>query len=155
MPPKFVVFDSIADRIEHLPGLALDTLSLIPVNDVRTELRWLRRWLDLPTRPPVVPDVDDEAWGEFIDGLLPCLPPGGIGTASASGPELSGVSRDALATQVHRALSALKHAEHVLDAEGSATGLLLPSTFPRRIEHVLGAAELPLAWVRRIDVTRF
>ena len=65
-------------------------------------------------------------------------------------------TRRALAIQIRRVSKALDDAARCVDAHDSpATGAMLPTTFSRRVETLLGRGVLPLAWVRQLDVFRY
>lgn len=144
-----------AETMRELGPLQGEAQALFTLDAVEAELRWLRKALKLPANPDANADMDNDEWSALIESITNDLGPSpeidGVGWFLSS----SDCDRRALAYQIRRALRAVKHARTCVDADGTATGVLLPATFARRVEVLLGQAVLPLAWVRRLDLLRF
>ena len=156
MNRRFEPADSPADTIADIAPMDRDPLSLFHLDDLRDEMELLRDVLNLPARPGKI-DMDDACWDEIIDDLVNNLGPSIVSSAAYEewGRAATDRTRRALAIQIRRVQKALDHAARCIDAHDSpATGAMLPTTFSRRVETLLGRGVLPLAWVRRLDVFR-
>lgn len=144
-----------ASRLDEFRPIASEALSVFSEAAIRFELQTLQKLLDLPKKPNQV-RIDDKEWREVIEDLLRGL--GATQLDQMTGP-LRVLDRDdwhhALADRVQRALRAIDHAVRAIDDHGSSTGLLLPTSYARRIEVLLDKGVLPVAWVRQLDVLRF
>ena len=145
-----------ADSCRDLRPFGSEALSVFPPDAVIAELRALRKHAELPLHPEPVDDLEDDEWQDlmtsFTDSLGATLE---IDTCRAWGRAATDRTRQATACQIQRALKAVRYAAATVDEHGSATGLLLPTSFSKRIVTLIGHAVLPMAWVRRLDVLRF
>mgnify|MGYP006865036714 CR=1 FL=1 len=132
-----------------------NVLAIFTVEEIQAEIKALRTTLELDENPESL-KLDNDEWEDIINDLVSCLGPilegEGLNTWNETATDRD---RAAVAQQIHRALSALDAAKTVVDDSGSPTGLLLPVSFARRVDKLLGFGELPVAWVRTLAVTRY
>lgn len=144
-----------ASMLSEFRPIASEALSVFSEAAIKFELQTLQKLLDLPKKPEKV-DITEDEWREIIEDLLR-----GLGAMQID--QMTGYPRlldddewkHALAGRVQSALRAIDYASRTVDPDGSATGLLLPTSYARRLEVLLGTGVLPVAWVRQFDVLRF
>ena len=145
--------DSASD-IRFIRG---ESLSVFTPGEIATELRSMRRHMKLPAKPGPAEAVDSEEWFEAVEQLSGDLGPVlERDSCSAWTRAADERIRLELANRIRGALKAVRYASRAIDPNDSeATGLLLPTSFARRIDMLLGGAVLPVAWVRRLNLFRF
>lgn len=137
-------------------GIGKDPLAIFSFTRIRAELEWLRERLELPPPPDSPPDITAAKWKALMTGLLQSLPLMlETDTAIPWAQRCTPAQLAALSAQVQRATAAVEYAERYQDEYSAATGTLLPTALPQRLLLLLGYAELPLVWMRRLDVLRF
>jgi hypothetical protein len=135
--------------------LRSNVLFLFTFDEIENELLTIRKAMALPAKPTGV-TMDDEDWEPVIIDLLVRLGDRlETDTLAEWARNLPDDSRMMVAEQIRRALAAARRARRIVDSVGSGSGLLLPALFQRRMQAILGFAELPIAWVRKLDVLRF
>ncbi|MAU46263.1 MAG: hypothetical protein GOVbin2371_7 [Prokaryotic dsDNA virus sp.] len=140
---------------DEFKPVSADTLSLFSKDTIEAELKLLRVMLDLPD-DPLATDLDDDEWRDVIEDLM-------SGLGATSDEDITGYLRlydeedwqHAVAYGIDRAIRAVEYTRCMVDSDGGSTGLLLPSSYARRIEALLGRGILPVAWVRVIQVQKF
>jgi len=130
-------------------------LFVIAIDTLEAELAALHKALQLPANAEA-PDMEDDEWQEVMERIIDTLPP----TASTDSGKtaahlLAERERQAVAHRMTQACRALRYASGCVDGASNASGLLLPVSYAHRVREVLGYGNLPLAWVRAIDVARF
>ena len=145
--------DSASD-IRFIRG---ESLSVFTPKEIATELRAMRRHMKLPAKPDPTGNIEDGEWFEAVEQLSGSLGPALQGdTCSAWARTEEERIRLEVARRIRSILKAVQYASRVVDPnDSSATGLLLPTSFARRIQVLLGGAVLPVAWVRRLDLFSF
>ncbi len=100
-------------------------------------------------------DFDEDRWAKLMGEFLARFDdPGGIDTLWFA--LLSETDRLALRARVSQARRALKYATGLHASGANATTTLLLPTAPRaRAELLLGYGQMPLAWLIRLNVTKF
>ena len=150
---------SINERVFSYPEfrpIGSESLSVFDFQDVLTDLMMLRQDAELPADPVSLDDVSGDEWRDIVMPLVESLGPSPESESFeewSSGADTR--SRHAIASRLGRVEKALKHAYSATESGVHATGVLLPTSFARRVEVLLSRAILPLAWVRRVDILRF
>lgn len=154
--PKPVRLEVPAATFSEFRRTGAEALSMFSAETIHAELNALARALNLPAKA-ATPDIENDEWTEVIESLLQCAGASPPETDTEGLRDLLGNDRwlRGLAEQVQRALRAVDYAGRTEDSGGASTGLLLPTSYARRLEVLLGRGELPVAWVRRIDVLKF
>ena len=162
MKPYFCRLDAspIGDlRFDDMP------LVLMRPEELEAELVEIRRRLRLPAKVPTyaAPDLDDEAWSQLILAAIGCLDPALKISETSPAPAdvyeaphlLTTDDRLALGHRFHRLLAGVRKARGALDANGPLTGCLVPRACASRLAYLLETCEVPMAWIRPLDVSPF
>lgn len=144
--------DGVCDLPREYP------LAIFSVDEIREGLRRLEAALAVTVGGAEPPNMTNEEWRDLIVTLRPRL-----GASEPRSDTLSEWAREAtdrerlaLAYQVRRALSALAYAPGIYGSDyDPTTTVLLPVSYAQRIELLLGAGVLPVAWIRRLDLLKF
>ncbi len=149
---------SAPDSWSDFRPIGSEALSVFAPDAIATELRAMRKHMDLPADPAEPgEDLEDVEWFEAVMSMVASLGPTLESDACAAwAREAEDRIRMEVAIRIRSALRAVQYASRAVDPDGSsATGLLLPTSFARRAEALLDTATLPIAWVRRLDLLRF
>jgi len=131
-------------------------LAVIAFSALKEELEALREHLELPAEPLPLDDIEESEWETIITDLLDVLGPlPESGISARWGRVATHRDSQVLTLRLAQALAAIDHAQRCVDSASTATGALLPLSFARRVELLLGGGQLPVAWVRVLDVLRF
>ncbi|MEJ1410466.1 MAG: hypothetical protein RPU60_09660 [Candidatus Sedimenticola sp. (ex Thyasira tokunagai)] len=135
-----------------------DPLAVMTLRELRAELDRLTTALG-PEQPGTQPDLPDDDWEDTIKSIIDYLPSVRPDTDTLSEClHASTFPQDRLAlawrvAQVKRALDDVPN-NYGKDYDPTAT-VLLPASYARRFELLIGKGALPLVWVRALDVCQF
>lgn len=149
---------SAPDSWSDFQPIGSEALSVFAPETIAAELRAMRKHMELPANPAdPVEEVEDFEWREAVMSMVASLGPTlESDTCAEWALEAEDRIRLEAASRIRGALRAVQYASRAVDPDGSsATGLLLPTSFAKRVEVLFGTAALPLAWVRRLDLLRF
>ncbi len=133
-------------RLDRLGFQPDEPLALVTADDALAEIESLRKRYRLPAKVAEPDDLDDGDGMALIRAL---------GSGSAEPAPLSNDQREWLAHRVALLRRALRRSRDAVDANGSPTACLLPADRTARVQYLVGAASVPLAWVRALNVRAF
>ena len=133
-----------------------ESLSVFEFQDILVDLWTLRNSASLPENPAPPDVVSDDEWQGILNSLSNSLGPAQDSEGCEAWSERAGArARHAVARRILKAERALHDAVRATESGIYATGVLLPTSFARRVDVLLGKAVLPVAWVGRIDILRY
>lgn len=133
-------------------SIGKEAISVFSIDSIENELLSLAGKLELSLDTNVDIDISEYDWHTIISDFLQHL---GASSEIDTYTILSlqnDLQVQTLSFRFQQALKSLKLARYYVDEKGLATGLLLPISFAKRIELLIALAQLPLAWVRVLDI---
>ncbi|EJX5188438.1 hypothetical protein ACGG0V_004587 [Salmonella enterica] len=135
-------------------GILSEAMAIFTPGQITSELNLLIALLGAPVPSPE--SLTDEKWESIVSGFVGLLGFQNDTDMLRRAVELTtDSSRAYLAYQALRALEATKYSAEVIDHQSAATGLLLPASYCSRVRMLIGYSQLPVAWVRVLDVNKF
>lgn len=151
---KIELCTEAACSLKSNPVLFPDAMALFTPAQIKTEIKSLSKKL-LPL-DNVEADLSDDEWNLLINNFLLCI---GLMPGNESVDDIQMLTTDEERYLIHQQLkkvvAALDYASRCVDAQSSPTGLLLPVSYQSRLRYLLGYGQLPVAWVRTLDILKF